>query len=127
MYKELIISIVIIIIIIIADNVTQNYTKKTVQDICSNAETLKKSLQEKDDKKIEESLSELEEKLNKTHDNLEYYIEHDEIENVETNFIECKSLAKSGNYDLSISKLEKIAFILDHIADKYSFSLENIF
>ena len=77
--------------------------------------------------KASEKIKELEEKINKSHTKLAYYIEHDELEKVETNFTEGKSLVKTGNYDVAQGDFEKMIFVLDHIADKYSFSLENIF
>lgn len=127
MYKELIISIIIIALILVGDFVTQNYTKKTVDSLCSIAQELKQSLENKDEDTAKKFLEEFEDKIDTTHDKLAYYIEHDELEKVETNFTECKSLTNSGNYDLAISQLDKTVFVLEHITDKYSFSLENIF
>ena len=127
MYKEIIISIIIIIFIISIDFITQNYTKKTIKKIDEIANSLKQSLLEKNKEEIEKKLEEIDDKIKKTHNNLAYYIEHDELEKIETNFIEAKIYAKTEDYNLSISKLERMIFILDHIADKYSFSLENIF
>ena len=127
MYKELIISIIIIALILVGDFITQNYTKKTVDDLCGVAQELKQSLENKDEDISKKNLDEFEYKLDKAHEKLAYYIEHDELEKVETNFTECKSFVNSANYDLAIDKLDKTEFILEHIKDKYSFSLENIF
>lgn len=127
MYKEIIISIIMVALILIGDFLTQNYTKKTVNNLCDIAEELKQSLENMEEDISKKYLDEFEEKIDRTHDKLAYYIEHDELEKVETNFTECRSLANSGNYDLAISQLEKTVFVLEHIADKYSFNLENIF
>ena len=127
MQKELVICVILVILIIIGDIVTQNYTKKTVNYITGELESLKQSLFEKDDDKADEEISKIDNKWKEVHDKLAYYIEHDELEKVESNFTACKSLAKTREYEQSISELEKTVYVLEHITDKYSFNLVNIF
>ena len=127
MHKELIICIILFILIVIGDWVTQNYTKNTVNYITGELENLKQNLLEKSDDKVDEDINKIDDKWKEVYDKLAYYIEHDELEKVETNFTACKSLAKSGEYEQAISELEKTVFVLDHITDKYSFNLVNIF
>mgnify|MGYP004497313341 FL=1 len=127
MHKELIICIILVILIIIGDIVTQNYTKNTVNYMTEELENLKQSLSEKEDEKSDEVINKIDDKWQEVHDKLACYIEHDELEKVETNFTACKSLAKYGEYEQAISELEKTVFVLDHITDKYSFNLVNIF
>lgn len=126
MYKEMIISILIIILIFIGDFLTQKYTEKTVNELTSELENLKVSLTNNEAEKAEREVEKIDEKWEKVHDKLAYYIEHDELEKAETNFTACKSLTKSKKYVYAVSELDKMVFILYHIADKYSFSLENI-
>lgn len=127
MYKEIVISIIILLMVIIGDIITQKYTKKTINELSADSQKLRLSLEKQDIIESKKNLQELEQHINKIHESLSYYIEHDEIEKVETNFTECKSLAEQGEYTLAISKLDKTVFIIEHIKDKYSFSLENIF
>ena len=127
MQKELVICVILVILIIIGDIVTQNYTKKTVNYITGELESLKQSLFEKDDDKADREISKIDNKWKEVHDKLAYYIEHDELEKVESNFTACKSLAKTREYEQSISELEKTVYVLEHITDKYSFNLVNIF
>ena len=127
MHKELIICIILVILIVIGDWVTQNYTKNTVDYITGELENLIQNLLEKSDDKVDEDINKIDDKWKEVYDKLAYYIEHDELEKVETNFTACKSLAKSGEYEQAISELEKTVFVLDHITDKYSFNLVNIF
>ena len=127
MHKELIICVILVILIIIGDVVTQNYTKKTVNYITEKLESLKQSLQEDSKENANEEISKIDEKWQEVHDKLAYYIEHDELEKVETDFTACKSLVSTGDYGQAISELEKMAFVLKHITDKYSFNLVNIF
>ena len=127
MQKELVICVILVILIIIGDIVTQNYTKNTVNYITGELESLKQSLFEKDDDKADEEISKIDNKWKEVYDKLAYYIEHDELEKVESNFTACKSLVKTREYEQSISELEKTVYVLEHIIDKYSFNLVNIF
>ncbi len=127
MHKELVICIILVVLIIIGDVVTQNYTKNTVNYITNELELLKQGLSEKSKEQADDEINKIDEKWKDAHDKLAYYIEHDELEKVETNFTACKSLASNGEYSQAISELEKTIYVLDHITDKYSFNLVNIF
>ena len=129
MYKELVISIIIIILIFSLDYITQKYTDFAINEAISNLNEIKESLKEEnvDNKK---AIEDTEEKYNRWlehHKRLAFYIEHNELEKVETNFVSGKSFIESAKYEDAISELEKTIFILQHINDKYSENLENIF
>lgn len=61
------------------------------------------------------------------HKKLAYYIEHDELEKVDTAIVTMKSYIKTNDYSLAIAELEEGKFVLEHIKDKNSFNLQNIF
>ena len=129
MYKELVISIIIIILIFSLDYITQKYTDFAINEAISNLNEIKESLKEEnvDNKK---AIEDAEKKYNRWlehHKRLAFYIEHNELEKVETNFVSGKSFIESAKYEDAISELEKTIFILQHINDKYSVNLENIF
>ena len=129
MYKELVISIIIIILIFSLDYITQKYTDFAINEAISNLHEIKESLKEEnvDNKK---AIEDAEKKYNRWlehHKRLAFYIEHNELEKVETNFVSGKSFIESAKYEDEISELEKTIFILQHINDKYSVNLENIF
>ena len=127
MFKETVICIIIVIAIFSLDMFTQNYTNHAVADISDRFSSLRGNILKEDKDQMDEELKKLDENWNKMHDKLAYYIEHDELEKVETNFTACKSLAKTEEYQQAISELEKTVFVLDHITDKYSFNWVNIF
>ena len=131
MYKETIFSIIIIIIVVVGNIVTQNYTHYSVKNATSELEQLKQELSTETEKinwnESENKFENMQKEWRKDFEKLAYYIEHDELEKVETNFTACKSLAKNGEYEQAISELEKTVYVLDHITDKYSFNLVNIF
>ena len=127
MYKEIIISVGIIILVILGDFFIQNYTKKSVNKLSSELDILKGYLEEENEYSAKEQAQKVNESLEKIHSNLAYFIEHDEIEKIETNFTSCKSFVNSKSYNLAINELEKTIFVLNHLTDKNSFNLENIF
>ena len=129
MYKEIIISIIIIVILVSFDFVLQKYTNDSIEEISGEISKLENDIRENrlDAKQIEQQTEQVYEKWMGYHEKLVYYIEHDELEKVETNFIAGKSFIKSKKYSDAISELEKTSFVLEHIKDKYSFNLENIF
>lgn len=133
MGKETIISIIIIIAIIVGNIITQKYTVKSVTDFSKKIEDLKQdiyNLEEQDNLMIEEAKSKVDtiiDDWNKTHDKLAYYIEHDELEKIETNLISLKSFIETNQYSEVISKLDTSVFLLEHIEDKYAVNLQNIF
>ena len=80
-----------------------------------------------EDEKILKQASENYEKWLKYHKRLAFYIEHNELEKVETNYVAGKSFIENAKYEDAISEIEKTIFVLKHINDKYSVNLENIF
>ena len=127
--KELIICILIISIIVIANVITQNYTKQCVASMNENLEVLKEaSLSEDVDKeKISNRLQKIEDNWNEFQQKLAYYIEHDELEKVETQIYAMKGFSEIEKYDEVVPELEKCMFILEHIQDKTKLNVKNIF
>ena len=127
MIKELTISVIIIITIIVLDLYTQNYTETTISETTQKLNELQQEIDKNDSKQIEEKLNDTEKEWKKAHNNLAYYIEHDELEKVDTALVTMKSFINSEDYASASSELQKSIFVLEHIQKKNSFSLENIF
>lgn len=127
MIKELTISVIIIITIVVLDLYTQNYTKITISETTQRLNELQQEISKNDSKQIEEKLNNTEKEWKKAHNNLAYYIEHDELEKVDTALVTMKSYIDSQDYSSASSELQKSIFVLEHIQKKNSFSLENIF
>jgi len=129
MYKEIIISIIILISILVFDFVLKNYTENWIGEVSQGLTELENDIREKklNNKQIQSKTYDLYSKWEEYYENLAFYIEHDELEKVETNFIAGKSYIDSKKYEDAMSELEKTSFVLKHIKDKYSFNLENIF
>ena len=127
MYKEVVICIIIVIAIISLDIFTQKYTKSTTSEITQIFADLKGEMLKEDKNKIDEKVKILDEKWGKKHDKLAYYIEHDELEKVDTAIVTLKSYVETDDYSSAIAELDEGKFILEHIQKKYAFNLENIF
>ncbi len=127
MIKELTISVIIIITIVVLDLYTQNYTKTTISETTQRLNELQQEISKNDSKQIEEKLNNAEKEWKKAHNNLAFYIEHDELEKVDTALVTMKSYIDSEDYSSASSELQKSIFVLEHIQKKNSFSLENIF
>ena len=127
MYKETIICVFIIILIIVLDIVTQNYTKNSMLEITECLSALRKDIEEDNLENAKEEIKELDQKWDNKHDKLAYYIEHDELEKVDTAIVQVKSFVENDDIPSAIAELETGKFVLEHIEQKYKFNLQNIF
>lgn len=128
MKKEIIICIVIIIAVIILNIITINYTKESVQSLKVELSDIKENIEkEKDINSINEKVKELRENWETRYEKLAYYIEHNELEKVELYIVGLDSNINVEEYSQAIGELDKCIYVLEHIKDKYSFNLENIF
>ena len=127
MYKEMIISIILAILIFVGDFITQKYTDNSISSFNEELQNLKNTLIERNQEKANEEIENAEKKWTDIQNVMSYYIEHNELEKVETNLAEAKSLTKSGDFVFAITAIDKTDSVLEHINEKYTFSLENIF
>lgn len=131
MWKEIIICGIIFFLIIGGNIITQKYTKGAVDEITEKLENLKKEILKENNEinisELDNQMNNLEEYWNKSHEKLAYFIEHDELEKVDTELTFLRSYTKQNEYTEAISHLDNGAFILHHIKDKYAFNLQNVF
>lgn len=133
MKKEIIVCIIIVIAIIVGNIITQNYTVKSIGILSEELEELKKDVIEAEDngEEVNENIKNKKEEIKKEwenrHDKLAYFIEHDELEKVETDLTALNSFIETKEYAEAISELDKCVFVLKHIEDKYAFNLQNVF
>ena len=127
MYKETIICILIIILIIGLDIITQNYTKKSTMEITDCLSKLKDEIENENLENAKLKIEELDNKWDNRHEKLAYYIEHDELEKVDTAIVQVKSFIENDDIPSAMAELETGKFVLEHIERKYKFNLQNIF
>lgn len=127
MYKEIIICIVVIASIITINWLLQDYTKKSTTEINDNLEELKQDLKESDKEKIESKIEEIKSNWSEQYGILAAFIEHDELEKVETDLVTLEGYIEVGDYEKGINEINKSIFSLKHISEKYDFSFINVF
>ena len=133
MYRELIISAIIISSIFMLDCLTQKYTDKSINEAIQDLNIIKENMKEnikdkkKDNKELVKKCNKYYQKWIDYHKHLAFYIEHNELEKVETYYVSGKSFIETKDYENAINELEKTIFVMQHINDKYSVNLENIF
>ncbi len=129
MYKEFIICFLVIVIVLAGNIITQNNTNKIVDEMSNNLNILKEELvkEEKSKEQINLQMQQTREEWEKQYEKLAYYIEHDELEKVETELTRLMADIEMEEYSMGIENLENCVFVLEHIKDKSAFKIVNIF
>ena len=128
MFKEIFICVLILSMIFVGNYITQSYTLKSVDEISNRLIEIKYEIEKEtsEDKKINDKIRDMSSNLEKKHDKLSYYIEHNEIEKLETELTSLKSYVEVKEYDEAINEIDRALFLLNHIKDKYEFNLKTI-
>lgn len=128
MKREALITVLIVIVILIGEWVTQKYTKKTLSNVQTELIELKEEILKADTDV--NNLIQKSEEINENWENknqvLSFYLEHDELEKVNTQIILIKGYLESDTPQDSIPDLEEGVYILEHIKVKEAFTLKNI-
>ena len=127
MKKEMIVCICLVILIIIVNILTQNYTKECVSKMHEKLNVLKEESLKKNEIEISNQITQADNIWNTYQEKLAYYIEHDELEKVETHIYAINGLAEVKNYNQIVQEIEECIFILEHIKDKNTLNIKNIF
>ena len=122
----------IIVVLIFAGNaLTGNYTKASVEETTNNLQELRTEMMKED---YEVNSEECIKKIDKIHEmwdvryeKLAYYIEHNELEKVETELTGLRGYVDKEEYVEAVAGLDRSIYILEHIKDKLAFNLKNVF
>ena len=135
MYREAVIIVLIILLIIIGDILTHKFTTKTVAEISRERFLLTESVKNnKDD--IQQKLNNIEKAWEKYSEKLAMRKQiivatkidvKNELEKVDTEIVKAKADIEVQNYAIAIENLERCTFILEHIKDKNSLKIVNVF
>ena len=111
---------------------TNNYTKKNFGRIDEKLEEIKKiglSLINEEDKEdeLKNKLGELEKDWHNINSKTAFFLEHDELEKINSSMIKFKSYFELEEYTEAIPELENCKFILKHLQDKEAIDLINLF
>lgn len=131
MFKETIISIIIVLLILIGDLKTQNYTVESVEETSKYLMELRDVIINKDDSididNAKQKINEIHQKWDERYEILTYYIEHDELEKVETELTGLRAYIDKEEFSEAVAEVDKSIYILEHIKDKNALKLKNIF
>lgn len=128
MHKEIIISIVIVIAIFITNYITQNYTSYSIEVVSESLSQVRNEvMEEADNKRIIENTKQVQEKWDNVKEKLAYYLEHDELEKIETEITSILSYVEKEEYAEALASVDRGAYILQHLKEKDEIALINIF
>lgn len=127
MYKEVLICIIVVVFIVSLNWFLQDYTKSSISTISNKLNELKDDLKSSNKKDAEEKMNSIHGEWEQKFKILAIFIEHDELEKVETNLVALRSYIEVEDFNMGINELERGTFVLKHIAEKYDFSLVNVF
>lgn len=129
MRKEWLICIIVIFLVAITNIITQNYTNQSIETMDLELENLKEKLiqEQVEQKEVQNEIQGIMEHWKQRYDTLAYYIEHDELEKVQTELTSLKANIEVEQYEESVPDLEKSIFILNHIKEKFKLNIKNIF
>ncbi len=129
MYKEIIICIIVLLLVFILNFYSERYTKDSIIKISDSLEMLKQAINEEkqNNEEVENQINSILDEWNNRYKKLAFYIEHDELEKVKTELVSLKANIDVEEYKQGIPDLDKCIFILEHIKEKSSLQIKNIF
>lgn len=129
MYKEIVVCFLVVIFIISIDLISNNYTKKTFSNINEKLNNLRNEMikENKDENKIADNLKKVEQEWNKNLNLLSCYIEHNELEKVIRQLTLIKGNIDLEEYSQAVPQLDECVFLINHIKDKESLLIRNLF
>ncbi|MBO5004419.1 MAG: DUF4363 family protein [Clostridia bacterium] len=128
MYKEIIIIVLIVILIFGLNIITQNYTESTAKVIQESLDEIKEDIDDKQECKIiQEKINKLNDEWENRNNKLAYYLEHDELEKIESELTALNSNIIMEDYEQGRESLDRCYFLLEHVKDKETITLSNIF
>ena len=129
MVKEFFICTIILILIFVGNGITQGYSRDSIEDINQKLADLREEMnkEEINEEEILKDENEIDKQWEEMFSRLAYYIEHEELEKVSRNLENTKTYINLKEYDNAIKEINEGIYILNHIEDKYSFNLQNIF
>lgn len=130
-YKTLIIAIVIVIIVIILDIIFENYSKNSIQKVNKNIDKLYTIFEDEkenyDSKKLEKLAINARKEWKKREDILSCFIEHDEIEKINSKLDVLYVQIKNEVWMDAKTTTSEVKRLIKYLEGKYELSVQNIF
>lgn len=136
MKKEICVVCIIFILIVIINIISQKYLSKSVDETKKQLDQLsliseqylnsKENSTINDNPDIKEQIKNTNDEWNKYKKNLSLYIEHDELEKVDTSIVLLDSFINVEDYEEAIPEIKECMYILDHIREKQKINISNL-
>lgn len=126
MVKEISIIIVILVIIFSANFIVLKHLEDTSDVLIQKIAEINYNIKENIDV-AKELINELEEKWEETNRTWSTIVIHQELDQIELSLLTAKAAVENGLVDDALIEVNKLNFLLEHISEKESFKLKNIF
>ncbi|MGN1298613.1 MAG: DUF4363 family protein [Candidatus Scatovivens sp.] len=126
MFKQTIIIIIVIVFVILLDIITNNITKKSIENISKKLDEIEDYI-ESDSKKSNEEAKKINDDWKKLEDKLSFYLEHDELEKVSININLLKKQIQIEEFEDAKESITEVKYLLKHIEEKQKLKVKNIF
>jgi len=127
MYKEIIIILTVVALVVGLDIISNNYLKEAITELLKELNNLRVEILEENKENAQKQMQKVKEKWKEKYKVLAYYIEHDELEKVETELVRLASDIDMEDYKHCINELNTSIFILEHIQKKEELDIISIF
>ena len=127
MYKEVIIIIVVVALVVGLDIISNKYLKESVAELSNELNLLRVPILKEDKEESQKQMKKVKEIWTERYKVLAYYIEHDELEKVETELVRLSADIDMEEFKHCINELNTSIFILEHIQKKEQLDIISIF
>jgi len=125
--KQIILIISILIIIIGGAIYASTYITKTSNELTGKLEELKQQINSDDEDKAKQKANEIYDNWEKVSKGWSIIVLHNELDLIETSLVSMKANIETGEKNKAIEDLDKSVDLLNHIVEKETLSLKNIF
>ena len=126
MSKEIVITVIILVAIIGLNAFVGKYVDDKLNYVLSELNDLRPLVEEEKYEEAKQKINEIDEYWKKSEDIVSFFVEHDELEKVMTEYTSLKTYCKLEQEE-AFEALDKMAFIIKHIEEKDDLKLKNIF
>lgn len=126
MSKEIIITVIILVAIIGLNAFVGKYVDDKLNYVLNELNDLRPLVEEEKYEEANQKINEIDEYWKKSEDIVSFFVEHDELEKVMTEYTSLKTYCKLEQEE-AFEALDKMAFIIKHIEEKDDLKLKNIF
>ncbi len=126
MSKEIVITVIILVAIIGLNAFVGKYVDDKLNYVLSELNDLRPLVEEEKYEEANQKINEIDEYWKKSEDIVSFFVEHDELEKVMTEYTSLKTYCKLEQEE-AFEALDKMAFIIKHIEEKDDLKLKNIF